>query len=313
MAYTILNTDGTTLVLLADGQVDRVTTSLSLVGKNVNAYGEYINNNFVSLLANFANTSGLPPRSPLKGQIWYNTTLRRLQVYDNGFKNISGAVVSSAQPSPLAVGDLWFDTSVNQLSVYNGNSFLIVGPAYPKNVGDNGWVVPSIGIKDDTNNTKNVSLLRNYGGFLGIISNEKFTLSSTDSVTYFGTTTSVVAGLTLKGDIKFTGQISSKYLSMCVDINHVAGTWTNVTSSTHANVQNLAIMGLLEKMFPTTSTHWLNEPGIPIGSESRVLCDYTDPTTGTHVRRFFVENNPITGIGWQPYVTTATIPTNVIW
>ena len=57
MAYTILNTDGTTLLLLADGTVDQSATSLALVGRNVNSYGQYLNNDLVKILANSANTS----------------------------------------------------------------------------------------------------------------------------------------------------------------------------------------------------------------------------------------------------------------
>ena len=48
MAYTILNPDGTTLALLADGTIDQVTTSLTLIGKDYNSYGQYFNNNFNS-------------------------------------------------------------------------------------------------------------------------------------------------------------------------------------------------------------------------------------------------------------------------
>jgi len=74
MAYTISNTDGTTLVTLGDRTIDRTTTSLTLVGKNYSGYGEFINNNFIKLSANSASSSSSPPRTPLKGQLWYDTT-----------------------------------------------------------------------------------------------------------------------------------------------------------------------------------------------------------------------------------------------
>ena len=111
MAYTILNSDGTTLLLLTDSTVDQSTTSLSLVGKNVANYGQYLNNNFVGLLQNFANTSNNPPRSPTTGQLWYDTTTGKLNVYDGNFKSVSGAIVSSVQPNLLSSGDLWWDTA----------------------------------------------------------------------------------------------------------------------------------------------------------------------------------------------------------
>ena len=54
MAYTIYNNDGTVLSTIAVGDVDSYSTSLDLIGKNVNNYGEYYNTNLVRLLTSFA-------------------------------------------------------------------------------------------------------------------------------------------------------------------------------------------------------------------------------------------------------------------
>ena len=53
MAYTITNSDGTTLASLQPGTSDSTTTSLTLVGKNFPGYGQFLNENFVLLLENF--------------------------------------------------------------------------------------------------------------------------------------------------------------------------------------------------------------------------------------------------------------------
>ena len=89
MAYTIKNSDGTVLLTLADGTVDQLATSLTLIGKNVNAYGQYYNDNLVAMLENFA-SDGVEPRSPLYGQLWYNKLDGRVYVYslDNVFKSV---------------------------------------------------------------------------------------------------------------------------------------------------------------------------------------------------------------------------------
>ncbi|NDG31898.1 hypothetical protein EB118_17720, partial [bacterium] len=79
MAYTIYNNNGTILVNVASGDVDDVTTSLDLVGKNVNNYGEILNNNFVRLLTNFSNSTA--PRSPQVGQLWYNPVEGILKIW----------------------------------------------------------------------------------------------------------------------------------------------------------------------------------------------------------------------------------------
>ena len=72
MAYQINKTSGALLVNLADGQVDVASTDITLIGKNYTGFGEAINENFVSMLENFANTSA--PTTPLAGQIWWDTS-----------------------------------------------------------------------------------------------------------------------------------------------------------------------------------------------------------------------------------------------
>ena len=65
MSYTIKFTNGKTLAVVADQSIDEVSTSITLVGKNVNNYGQYVNANFVSLLENFSNL--IEPSSPVVG------------------------------------------------------------------------------------------------------------------------------------------------------------------------------------------------------------------------------------------------------
>ena len=69
MSYTINLTNGTTLIPggLSDGTVDTAHTSLTLIGRDYAGYGQFLNENFVYLLENFASNSG--PANPLKGQI----------------------------------------------------------------------------------------------------------------------------------------------------------------------------------------------------------------------------------------------------
>ena len=56
MAYTIEKTNNTILTIIEDGTIDN-TTDLKLVGKNYSGYGELQNENFVSLLENFASAN----------------------------------------------------------------------------------------------------------------------------------------------------------------------------------------------------------------------------------------------------------------
>jgi hypothetical protein len=70
MSYTINKTDGSILATVADGQLDQLSSDLTLVGKNYSGFGESLNENFVKLLENFSNSS--QPNYPVKGQLWFD-------------------------------------------------------------------------------------------------------------------------------------------------------------------------------------------------------------------------------------------------
>ena len=56
MAYLITKSDGTTLTTVSDGQIDDLSTDLTLIGKNYSGFGEAFNENLIKLLENFAST-----------------------------------------------------------------------------------------------------------------------------------------------------------------------------------------------------------------------------------------------------------------
>ena len=244
MAYKILNTDGTTLLLLADNKVDQAATSLSLVGKNVSSYGEYINNNFVKLLANSASTAGSQPRSPLIGQLWFDTSAKRLKVYDGSFKPVSGALVSGTSPTSPVPGDFWFDSVNFQLNTWNGDSWTIVGPPFQKRVGENGWIIPQGSVQDRLGTNQTVTLIKNYGSTLGVISTASFT--TTYSVFTLTTLTPVVEvfkGLNIFGSIFATDTVTATntvsttaLVSRTVNVN-------GITSSTSTATGALQVVG----------------------------------------------------------------------
>ena len=140
MSYTITFTNGKTLAVIADQSVDEVSTSLTLVGKNVNNYGTHINNNFIGLLENFANLT--EPRSPVTGQTWFDTSEGRLKVYSTGsFKPIGGPTISNSEPSGAVAGDQWVDTVSGILKWYDGASWIDAGKQYSNVTGKAGWIL----------------------------------------------------------------------------------------------------------------------------------------------------------------------------
>ena len=82
MPYTVDFADsGKTPIIVNDGTAD-TSTSLILVGKNYNNFGEALNENLLRLLENFADST--PPSYPTEGQLWYDTANSYLMLFDNG-------------------------------------------------------------------------------------------------------------------------------------------------------------------------------------------------------------------------------------
>ena len=142
MAYTINLTDGTIFAVIADGTIN-TDSSMTLVGKNYAGYGEFLDENFIHLLENSANTTA--PGDPLVGQLWWDKTNGVMKVYNGTtFKVVSAATASSSTPASNVIGDLWFDTTNAQLKVFNGSGFILVGPAFTAGTGTSGAIVDTV-------------------------------------------------------------------------------------------------------------------------------------------------------------------------
>jgi hypothetical protein len=175
MAYSINKTDGTLLATVADGQVDDLSTDITLIGKNYSGFGESLNENFIKLLENFASTSR--PNHPIRGQIWFDTSEAKLKVYTGtGFVPVSSASISNTQPGQPGAGDLWFNNISKQLYFYDGTGFILLGPAYSQAQGLSGFKVETI--LDSLNASRVVTYLYNNGILLGIFAKDTFSPKS---------------------------------------------------------------------------------------------------------------------------------------
>ena len=172
MAYQINKTDGTIVATVADGQVDDLSTDITLIGKNFSGFGEAFNENLIKLLEHFS--SNTAPIHPIKGQIWFDSSQSKLKVYNGtSFVPVSSATVSSSQPNTLAAGDLWYDNIGKQLYFFDGLSAVLLAPAYSSVQGLSGLRVDTM--LDTLNQTRVVTSLYNNGVLLGIFSKDSFT------------------------------------------------------------------------------------------------------------------------------------------
>jgi hypothetical protein len=191
MAYTINLTNGTIFAVIADGTIN-TSSSMTLIGKNYAGYGDFLDENFIHLLENGANTTA--PGAPLTGQLWFDTNsgINQLKVYNGTvFKTIGAATASASAPVSNSIGDLWYDTTNAQLKVYTGTQWLLVGPQFTAGTGVTGAIVDTI--VDNTAVSHVVIKLFVQDSVVGIISKDA---AFTPQVAISGFT-SVLPGITL--------------------------------------------------------------------------------------------------------------------
>ena len=182
MAYTLKLTNGRLLLNLPDQQSDKVTTSLTLIGKNVNAYGTDINQNYIKILENFSNS--VAPTSPLVGQIWYDSNKQQIKVYtsNNEFKPVGAPIISATQPAGLAPGDMWYDTTAEQLKFLQAaDNLVVIGPQNAVTVGKSGWINETYNTTALT--TQTVEALYSNNARMGILSNVAFVIDDATTAT----------------------------------------------------------------------------------------------------------------------------------
>ena len=235
MAYTINLTDGAVFATVNDGTVN-TSSSVTLVGKNYAGYGEFLDENFIQMLENFAKTTA--PAAPLTGQLWFNKTNNLLNVYNGTtFKTLSVTTASASAPSSNVQGDLWYDTTNQQLNVYTGAAFLVVGPAYtsasgtagaiPETVNDSG-ATPHFVTSIYVNNTR-VAIYNDGATFTAAAPT-----SSLFPTVFKGVTMSNAAGTNMSGNLIGSGNVTVTTNTSTV-LATFTGTGANIAGYTSAS------------------------------------------------------------------------------
>jgi hypothetical protein len=208
MAYTINLTNGNVFATITDGTYNQ-SSSVTLVGKNYAGYGEFLDENFIQLLENFANSTA--PTAPLIGQIWWDSINKLLKVYNGTtFKTVGFVSASAAQPTSTVTGELWYDTTNQQVKVYTGSSFIVVGPAYSSSQGTTGAIPETI---NDTSATPHyVTTLYSNNTRVAIFSGDAdFTAAAPVSTlfptVYKGVTFSNATGTNMAGNLVSSGNL----------------------------------------------------------------------------------------------------------
>jgi len=247
MAYTINKTDGSVIATITDGTVDN-TTSVQLFGKSFSGFGEGLNENLVKLLENSAGTSA--PSAPLTGELWMDTAVGQLKVYNgSAFEPTGGAKSQSLAPTSPGAGDLWHDSDDDQLYVYTGSAFQLVGPVYTAGQTLSGWKIETIA---SSGGNKVVSSMYAGNTRVAILSKEDFTPSVTQSGF-----AAVKAGITLNST-----------LGAVFDGTNTQASFINVTGTTNTSSTVVAGGNFLRADAADTTTGALTvdtDSGIIIG------------------------------------------------
>lgn len=204
MAYEIRFTDFVNKgSITVENSTPNTETSLILPGRNLTDYGKIVNENFLHLLENFSNNN--PPKNPVEGQLWYDTSIGvdQLKIYDGAKWLAAGGLRKSLTSPEIAdsvPGDLWVNTLTQQLFLFTGTTWVLVGPDFSS--GNKSG--PKYEILIDKNNQEQ-QVIVNYidNVALMIISNTEFVPKS--SIPGFAT---IYPGVNVSSDKKYYGTAS---------------------------------------------------------------------------------------------------------
>lgn len=261
MPYEIKYTDFVNKgsIIVEDNTIN-TQTSLSIPGRQRKDYGQVIGENFLQLLENFASTQ--PPREPIEGQLWYDTTdgIDQLKIYDGTTWTAAGGIKrSTSQPavSNSIVGDLWVNTATQQLYLFSGSGWVLVGPEFSDGLLTGTQAQTIVGI-DDAEYT--VLVVKIQDVTVAIFSPSKFTPKSN----IIGFPNGLNPGINLSGSVT-SGNLPFKY--------------TGVSEKSESLIINNEVVpsaNFLRSDQESSTNHKLNiksNSGISIGDNGQLTLD----------------------------------------
>jgi hypothetical protein len=245
MPYSITTYSGTSIATVQDATINTTSTALTLRGRDYAGYGAFLNENFVYLLENFAGDTA--PSERLTGQIWYDTSVNTLKVWNLGaniWKPISSSIAQSVEPSGAtsSTGDLWVDTDTNKLYVYN-SGWQLIGPGTVSIDGTTSGALVEV-IQDASDNNHTVLKFYISNQVIGIISYDPAFVPK-NSINGF---TTIVPGLNLVNSAavpgaQFTGDTSNAQTLNGITSSQFLRGDQDTTTPYQLNVGNLIVGG----------------------------------------------------------------------
>lgn len=188
MPYQIDRYNGSFFIEVPDQTVDSSSCDLKLIGKNYAGYGEVTNENVLHLLENFRGFSeprrpiiGQIWYDELTNKIkFYDDTQQ--------WKTVSVTDVALNAPTGLSTkdkGNLWYNDTLKQLNVWDGADYVVVGPELAVGFGDTKF--SSGTIRDNGNVEHAIIRVLNNEQVVATISSTEFDIGVIDTITGFTT------------------------------------------------------------------------------------------------------------------------------
>jgi len=188
MPYQIDRYNGSFFIEVPDQTVDSSSCDLKLIGKNYAGYGEVTNENVLHLLENFRGFSaprrpltGQIWYDELSNKIkFYDDTQQ--------WKTVSVTDVALLAPTGLSVkdkGNLWYNDTLKQLNVWDGADYVIIGPELSVGFGET--KLSSTTIRDNGNVEHALIKVFNNEKVVATISSTEFDIGVIDTIVGFTT------------------------------------------------------------------------------------------------------------------------------
>jgi len=188
MPYQIDRYNGSFFIEVPDQTVDSSSCDLKLIGKNYAGYGEVTNENVLHLLENFRGFSaprrpltGQIWYDELANKIkFYDDTQQ--------WKTVSVTDVALLAPTGLSVkdkGNLWYNDTLKQLNVWDGADYVIIGPELSVGFGET--KLSSTTIRDNGNVEHALIKVFNNEKVVATISSTEFDIGVIDTIVGFTT------------------------------------------------------------------------------------------------------------------------------
>jgi hypothetical protein len=312
MSYSVDTYSGSRTLVVEDGTIDN-SIDIKLIGKNYAGYGEVQNENFVHLLENFAGSSA--PQRPLPGQIWYDTSVKKIKVYDAAtqrWKATGGAESAATPPAGLSQGDIWYDTVNKQLYVFDGSTYVLVGPQGVSGLGTTQLV--STIVRDTSNGPRPIIKAVVGNSTIFVISKDEFDLhpdyQDSNYAEYIGGVFGTLkAGITSRNTANSDGVTNSGYANFW-------GTASAALGLVDGSIRRTASDFLLKTDLNFTNVVRFADVGYTLGDsndlEVKIDADGTTPifrTTLNPVMEFKTQSNTplrLEGANILPGVTNTT-------